>query len=120
MELLGHWGSWQVCRHLPIHERSSKGVSMDDGKGMANVVWIKDRQSHALKAAQYRSHQVESGRVGSSVLDSPFLEWVTQRPQTLERRQVSLPQRVAQQMTYLAITLAFVGVVAWAGYITGA
>ena len=120
MELLGHWGSWQVCRHLPIHKRSSKGLSMDDGKGMANVVWIKDRQSHALKTAQYRSHQMEPRSVGSSVLDSPFLEWVTVRPEALERRKIPLSQRIAQQVTYLAITLAFVGVVAWAGYITGA
>jgi len=93
---------------------------MDDGKGMANVVWIKDRKSHALQAAQYRPHQVESRSVGSSVLDSPFLEWVTKRPTALERRPLPLPRRIAQQMTYLAITLAFVGVVAWAGYITGA
>jgi hypothetical protein len=93
---------------------------MDDGKGMANVVWIKDRQSHALKTAQYRSNKVESRRVGSSVLDSPFLEWVTVRPEALERREIPLPRRIAQQVTYLAIALGFVGVVAWAGYITGA
>lgn len=93
---------------------------MDDGKGMANVVWIEDRKSHALKTAEYRPHEVEPRSVGSSVLDSPFLEWVTQRPETLERRSLPLPRRIAQQMTYLAITLAFVGVVAWAGYITGA
>jgi len=93
---------------------------MDDGKGMANVVWIKDRKSHALQTAQYRPNQMESRSVGSSILDSPFLEWVTQRPTSLERRPLPLPRRIAQQMTYLAITLAFVGVVAWAGYITGA
>ena len=93
---------------------------MDDGKGMANFVWIKDRQSHALKIAEYRPHEVESRSVGSSVLDSPFLEWVIVRPEALERRSIPLPQRIAQQMTYLAVTLAFVGVVAWAGYITGA
>ena len=93
---------------------------MDDGKGMANVVWIKDRQSYALKAAQYGSHQVEPSSVGSSVLDSPFLEWVTKRPETLERREISLSQRIAQQITYLGIALGFTGVVAWAGYVTGA
>jgi hypothetical protein len=93
---------------------------MDDGKGMANVVWIKDRKSHALKTAQYRSNKVEPRSMGSSVLDSPFLEWVTFRPEALERREIPLPRRIAQQVTYLAITLAFVGVVAWAGYITGA
>jgi hypothetical protein len=93
---------------------------MDDGERMANVVWIKDRKSHALETAQYGSHQVEPSRVGSSVLDSPFLEWVTVRPETLERREISLSQRIAQQVTYLGIALAFVGVVAWAGYVTGA
>ena len=93
---------------------------MDDGKGMATVVWIKDRQSHALKAAEYRSNKVEPRSMGSSVLDSPFLEWVTKRPETLERRSLPLSQRIAQQVTYLTITLAFVGVVAYAGYITGA
>lgn len=93
---------------------------MDDGKRMADVVWIKDRQSHALKAAQYRSDTMVQTRVGSGMVDSPFLEWVIKRPETLEWRQVSLSQRIAQQLTYLAITLMFVGVAAWAGYVTGA
>lgn len=92
---------------------------MDDGKGMANIVWIKDRQSHALQVATYRPHELESRSMGPSVLDSPFLEWVTVRPAPLERREISLSQRIAQQMTYLVVTLAFVGVVAWAGYVTG-
>jgi hypothetical protein len=93
---------------------------MDDGKGMARNVWVKDRKSNALPVATYRPHKVEPHSVGSSVLDSPFLEWVTVRIETLERREIPLSQRIAQQVTYLAITLAFVGVVAWAGYITGA
>jgi len=93
---------------------------MDDGKGMANVVWIEDRKSHALAVATYRPNKVEPAHMGSSVLDSPFLEWVTVRPETLERRALPLPQRIAQQMTYLAVTLAFVAVVAYAGFITGA
>ena len=93
---------------------------MDDGKRMANVVWIKDRQSNALEVAQYRSNTMVQTRVGSSMVDSPFLEWVTQRPKTLERRQIPLPQKIAQQITYLTITLILVGVSAWAGYITGA
>jgi hypothetical protein len=87
---------------------------------MANVVWIKDRQSHALKAAQYRSDTMVQTRVGSGMVDSPFLEWVTKRPEALERRQIPLPQKIAQQITYLTITLILVGVSAWAGYITGA
>ena len=93
---------------------------MDDGERMANVVWIKDRQSNALKVAQYRSNTMVQTGVGSSMVDSPFLEWVTKRPQTLERGQISLPQKIAQQVTYLTITLILVGVSAWAGYITGA
>jgi hypothetical protein len=93
---------------------------MDDGERVADVVWIKDRQSHALKAAQYRSDTMVQTRVGSGMVDSPFLEWVTKRPEALERRQIPLPQKIAQQITYLTITLILVGVSAWAGYITGA
>ena len=93
---------------------------MDDGKRMANTVWIKDRKSNALEAAQYRSNTMVQTGMGSSMVDSPFLEWVTQRPQTLEWRQIPLPQKIAQQITYLTITLILVGVSARAGYVTGA
>lgn len=86
---------------------------------MADVVWIKDRQSNALQIATYRPYKVESDSVGSSVLDSPFLEWVTKRPQALERGPIPLPQRIAQQLTLVTITLLFVGAVAFAGYIEG-
>tara|TARA_R110000868_G_scaffold48456_2_gene157341 strand:- start:1070 stop:1351 length:282 start_codon:yes stop_codon:yes gene_type:complete len=93
---------------------------MDDGKRMANTVWIKDRKSNALEAAQYRSNTMVQTNLGSSMVDSPFLEWVIVRPAPLERGPISLPQKVALQITYLTITLIFVGVAAWAGYITGA
>ncbi len=92
---------------------------MDDGKGMARNVWVKDRKSNALPVTTYRPHEVESNSVGSSVLDSPFLEWVTIRPETLERRSLPLPQRIARQLTLIAITLLAIGVVAYAGYIEG-
>ena len=93
---------------------------MDDGKGMATVIRMEDRTRYESHAPQHRPNKMEPRSVGSSVLDSPFLEWVTQRPETLERRTLPLSQRIAQQVTYLTITLAFVGVVAYAGYITGA
>jgi hypothetical protein len=47
------------------------------------------------------------------------LEWVTIRPETLERRSLPLPQRIARQLTLIAITLLAIGVVAYAGYIEG-
>jgi cbb3-type cytochrome oxidase subunit 3 len=37
----------------------------------------------------------------------------------LERRPLSLPQRIARQAALIAITLSFTGVVAYAGYIEG-
>ena len=92
---------------------------MDDGKGMARNVWVKDRKSNALPVATYRPYKVEPHSVGSSVLDSPFLEWVTFRPETLERRSLPLPQRIARQLTLVGITLLFIGAVAYAGYVEG-
>jgi hypothetical protein len=92
---------------------------MDDGKRMGQTVWVKDRKSNALPVATYRPHEMESHRVGSSVLDSPFLEWLTIRPETLERRPLPLPQRIARQLTLVAITLLSIGVVAYAGYVEG-
>ncbi len=92
---------------------------MDDGKRMADVVWIKDRKSNALQVATYRPHKVESNSVGSSVLDSPFLEWVTVRPETLERRPVPLPKRIELNIEYLFIALLAIGALAFAGYIEG-
>jgi hypothetical protein len=93
---------------------------MDDAKRMANVVWFQTGKNYADHVATHGPDQMEPRNMGSSVLDSPFLEWVTQRPKTLERRPLSLPNKIAQQITYLLITLIFTGVVAWAGYITGA
>jgi hypothetical protein len=92
---------------------------MDDGKGMARNVWVKDRKSNALPVATYRPHEVEPDRVGPSVLDSPFLAWVTLRPETLERRPLPLPQRIALNAQYIFITLLALGALAFAGYIEG-
>jgi hypothetical protein len=47
------------------------------------------------------------------------LEWLTIRPETLERRPLPLPQRIARQLTLVAITLLSIGVVAYAGYVEG-
>lgn len=92
---------------------------MDDGKRMADVVWIKDRKSNALQVATYRPDKVEQDSVGPSVLDSPVLGWVIVRPQALERGPLPLPQRIARHLTLVTITLLFVGAVAFAGYIEG-
>lgn len=93
---------------------------MDDGKRMANVVWFQTGENYADHIATHGPDQMEPRNMGSSVLDSPFLEWVTQRPKALEWGPVSLPNKIAQQITYFLTTLIFTGVVAWAGYITGA
>ena len=92
---------------------------MDDGKRMGKAVWVKDRKSNALPVATYRPHEMEPHSMGSSVLDSPFLEWVTLRPETLERRPLPLSQRIARQLAFVGITLLSIGVVAYAGYIEG-
>lgn len=92
---------------------------MDDGKRMAQVVWFQTGEDYADHIATHGPHEVEPGRVGSGFLDSPFLPWVTKRPETLERRSLPLSQRIARQAALIAITLTFTGVVAYAGYIEG-
>lgn len=92
---------------------------MDDGKRVAQVVWFQTGEDYATHLATHGPHEMEPSRVGSGFLDSPFLEWVTIRPQTLERRPLSLPQRIARQAALIAITLSFTGMVAYAGYIEG-
>ena len=92
---------------------------MDDGKGMAQVVWFQTGEDYATHLATHGPHEVEPRRMGPSVLDSHFLEWVTKRPEALERRALPLSQRIARQATLIAITLSFTGVVAYAGYIEG-
>jgi hypothetical protein len=92
---------------------------MDDGKRMAKVVWFQTGEDYATHLATHGPHEMEPGRVGSGFLDSPFLEWVTKRPETLERRALPLSQRIARQAALIAITLSFVGVSAYAGYIEG-
>jgi len=92
---------------------------MDDGKRMAQVVWFQTGENYADHIATHGPHEMEPGHLGSSVLDSPFLEWVIKRPETLERRALPLSQRIARQAALLAITLSFIGVVAYAGYIEG-
>ena len=92
---------------------------MDDGKGMAKVVWFQTGEDYADHIATHGPLEVESRRVGSGFLDSPFLPWVTKRPTPLERRALPLSQRIARQAALIAITLSFVGVSAYAGYIEG-
>jgi hypothetical protein len=92
---------------------------MDDGKRVAKVVWFQTGENYADHIATHGPHEVEPGRVGPSVLDSPFLPWVTKRPTPLEWRALPLPQRIARQAALIAITLSFTGVVAYAGYIEG-
>jgi hypothetical protein len=92
---------------------------MDDGERMAQVVWFQTGEDYADHLATHGPYEMEPSRVGPSVLDSPVLPWVTVRPKTLERRTLPLPQRIARQVTLVAITLTFTGVVAYAGYIEG-
>ena len=92
---------------------------MDDGKGMAQVVWFQTGENYADHIATHGPHEVEPGRVGPSMVDSPFLQWVAIRPKALEWRALPLSQRIARQATLIAITLTFTGVVAYAGYIEG-
>ena len=92
---------------------------MDDGTRMAKVVWFQTGEDYADHIATHGPYEVEPRRMGSGFLDSPFLEWVAKRPETLERRALPLSQRIARQAAFIAITLSFTGVVAYAGYIEG-
>ena len=92
---------------------------MDDGKRVGQVVWFQTGEDYADHIATHGPHEVEPGSMGSGFLDSPFLEWVTLRPKALERRALPLSQRIARQAALIAITLSFVGVSAYAGYIEG-
>jgi hypothetical protein len=92
---------------------------MDDGKRMAQVVWFQTGEDYETHIATHGPYEMEPRRVGSGFLDSPFLEWVTVRPTPLERRPLPLSQRIARQTALIAITLSFVGVSAYAGYIEG-